>query len=304
MRDLIDQVGRLQRLAVFEAAARLGSFSAAATELGMTQPAVTRQIRLLERSLGAELFVRTSNRSAPSDLGRRLLGHVSAGFDVIEAGLGELADHSGTFVLAAHPGVAQQWLVPRVDGLTAALGERDLRWWLFDRDDEIGTGGFDAAIRVGTGEFPGQRSHELFAESVVPVAAPSFAAEWGLDETSTADDVYRAPFVHMDDGEHPWMTWSDWLAHFGITLRRQPGRVLFHNYPMVLQQALAGRGIALGWRYLIDDLLAGDALVVVGPEVRSHRSYSLTWPSGEPSAEVVALRDWLDAEIAAQTAAG
>ncbi len=303
MREVVARVGRLHRLAVFEAAARLGSFSAAAAELGMTQPAVTRQIRTLERALGAELFVRTANRSAPSELGRRLLDHVTAGFDVIEAGLGELADHAGTFVLAAHPGVAQQWLVPRVDGLTATIGDRELRWWLFDRDDEIAGGGFDAAIRVGTGEFPGQRCHVLFAESVVPVASPSFASEWGLTAASSAADVYRAPFVHMDDGDHPWMTWADWLDHFGITLRRQPGRVLFHNYPMVLQQALAGRGIALGWRSLIDDLLEGDALVVVGPEVRSHRSYYLTWPDGEPSAEVAALREWLDAEIAAQTEA-
>lgn len=302
MRELVERVDRLQRLAVFEAAARLGSFSAAATELGMTQPAVTRQIRMLERSLGADLFVRTANRSTPSELGRRLLGHVAAGFDVIEAGLGELADHAGTFVLAAHPGIAQQWLVPRVDGITAALGDRELRWWLFDRDAEITTGGFDAAIRVGTGKFPGQRSHELFAESVVPVASPTFAAEWGLDAASSAAEVYRAPFVHMDDGEHPWMTWADWLAHFGITLRRQPGRVLFHNYPMVLQQALAGRGVALGWRFLIDDLLAGDALVVVGPEVRSHRSYYLTWPDGEPSAEIAALREWLDGAVAVQAA--
>jgi DNA-binding transcriptional LysR family regulator len=102
----------------------------------------------------------------------------------------------------------------------------------------------------------------------------------------------------MDDGHHPWMTWADWLSQHGITLRRQPGRVLLHNYPMVLQQALAGRGIALGWRYLIDDLVAGDALTIVGPEAVSHRGYFVTWPEGEPTEAVRALIDWLTNRVA------
>ena len=293
MRALLRHVDRIQRLAVFESAARLGSFTAAAKELGMTQPAVTRQIRSLELSLGAELFRRTANRSELTEIGARLGDHIAAGFDVIEAGLAELAEHAGTFVLAAHPGIAQQWIVPRIDGLHDALGELDLRLWLFDRDSEIAEGGFDAAVRVGTGEFPGQSSHLLFHERVVPVASPGFAKHFGLSADSTAADVYEVPFVHMDDGDRPWMTWANWLAEFGITLRRQPGRVLFHNYPMVLQQALAGRGVALGWRTLIDELEAGDALVVVGPEVRSNRGYYVTWPTGEPDTGVQSLITWL-----------
>jgi DNA-binding transcriptional LysR family regulator len=294
MRDLLRQVDRLQRIAVFDSAARLGSFTAAAKELGMTQPAVTRQVRSLELSLGTELFRRTANRSELTEIGARLHDHIAAGFDVIEAGLAELAEHAGTFVLASHPGIAQQWIVPRIDGLHEALGELDVRLWLFDQDDEVAAGGFDAAVRVGTGEFKGQSSHLLFHERVVPVASPGFAEHWGLSEASAARDVYEVPFVHMDDGQRPWMTWANWLAEFGITLRRQPGRVLFHNYPMVLQQALAGRGVALGWRTLVDDLVDGDALVVVGPEVRSNRGYFVTWPAGEPDAGVQALVNWLD----------
>ena len=65
------------------------------------------------------------------------------------------------------------------------------------------------------------------------------------------------PLVHMDDGDRPWMTWPHWLGEFGLPFPPQPGRVLFQNYPMVLQQALAGRGVALGWRPLIDDLVNG-----------------------------------------------
>ncbi len=293
MRPIVRRVDRLQRLAVFEAAARLGSFTRAGSELGMTQPAVTRQIRALERSLGVELFTRTSNRSELTELGARLREHVVAGFEVIESGLDELAEHAGNFVLAAHPGIAQLMLMPRLEQLNEVLGDLDLRLWLFESDQDLADGTFDAAIRVGTGNFPGLDSQLLFPEVVVPVAAPSIAERFGLDESSSAADVNDAPFVHMDDGDRPWMTWSGWLATFGIALRRSPGRVLFHNYPMVLQRALLGHGVALGWRPLIDEYVAGGALLVVGPQARSSRGYYVTWPAGRPSPAVQSLIDWL-----------
>lgn len=293
MRQIVRRVNRLQRLAVFEAAARLGSFTGAADELGMTQPAVTRQIRGLEQALGSELFRRTSNRSELTEAGRRLRDHVAAGFTEIEEGLAELDESSGTFVLAAHPGIVQMWLMQWIDGLQAAIGDVDLRLWLFERDAELTDGSFDAAIRVGLGDFPGCRSRLLFPERVVPIATPSVAAEYGLSAESTAREVHRAPFVHMDDGDRPWMTWAGWLAEFGIALRRQPGRVLFHNYPMVMQQALLGRGVALGWRPLIDQYVDGGALQIVGPEVQSSRGYYVTWPNGRGGPAIDALVDWL-----------
>jgi DNA-binding transcriptional LysR family regulator len=298
VRELVRHVERLQRLVVFDAAARLGSFTAAAAELGMSQPAVTRQIRALELALGADLFARTANRSELTDTGRRLWGHVAAGFDTIEGGLAELTARADTFVLAAHPGIAQQWLVPRIDGLRDALGARELRLRLFDRDDELTHGEHDASIRVGDGTFPGQSCRLLFPEVVVPVAAPSVALTHGLDAGSAADALQHVPLVHMDDGDRPWMTWHHWLGEFGLAFPPQPGRVLFHNYPMVLQQALAARGVALGWRPLIDDLVDGGALVIVGPEVRSDRGYYVTWRQGTPSPAVDALIEWLAAQAA------
>jgi len=296
MRELIRHVDRLQRLAVFDAAARLGSFTAAAAELGLSQPAVTRQVRALERALGAELFTRTANRSELTEVGRRLWGHVAAGFDTIETGLADLVDATDRFVLAAHPGIAQQWLVPRIEGLQAALGDRDLRLRLFDRDVDLAHVEHDASIRVGDGSFLAQSSRLLFPELVVPVASPTAAEAHDLSSSSTAADVQRAPMIHMDDGDRPWMTWHNWFGSFGIEHRRQPGRVLFQNYPMVLQQALAGRGVALGWRPLIDELVDGGALVVVGPEVRSDRGYYVAWPQGSPSPAVRALIHWLETE--------
>lgn len=296
MRPLVARVGRLQLLAVFEAAARTGSFTAAAAELGMTQPAVTRQVRALERRVGVELFTRTANRSTLSEAGTRLWGQVAAGFEVIEGGLAELVDRPVTVVLATHPGLAQQWLLPRLDGLSAALPGIELRLWLFDRDSELDGGGYDAAIRVGDGRFPGG-SRLLFGEAVTPVATPALARAWGLHEGSSAAEVLAAPLIHMDDGQHPWMTWGEWAERFGHRPARAPGRVLLHSYPMVLQQALAGRGVALGWRHLVDAMLEDGVLVPVGPAATSGRGYYLTWPGQVPPPAVQPLLDWVRDEL-------
>ena len=100
--------------------------------------------------------------------------------------------------------------------------------------------------------------------------APAFAAEHGLHAESTPAEIHEVPFINMDDGDAPWMAWADWLAAGGVELIATR-RVLFQNYPMVIQQALTGRGVALGWRGLIDELVDGGALTVVGPEVTSRR---------------------------------
>lgn len=295
MRELLRRVGRVQRLAVFESAARLGSFSAAAHELGMTQPAVTRQIRSLETAIHVALFRRTSNRSELTPAGRLLHLHVSQGFASIEGALDELGPRSEVFVLACNPGIAQQWLVPRLERLQATLGGSELRLWLFDREAELEGGVYDAAIRVGNGEFASVNAEFLFAECVFPVASPAVAKQLGLKASTKPADLVEvdAPLLHMDDGDRPWMSWNQWFANFGVKLPRKHGRVLFNNYPVVLQQALAGRGVALGWRNLVDELLDSGLLRRVGPEVTSDRGYYITWPSGPPTKNVPALTSWL-----------
>lgn len=297
MRPVVRRVDRLQRLAVFEAAARLGSFTAAGAELGMTQPAVTRQVRALERSVGIELFRRTSNRSELTDAGRRLLDSVDVGFGTIELTLDEVAASTDVFVLATPPGFAQELVVPHLDSLQEALPGRDLRLWLYDRDRELLGGSFDAAVRVGTGTWPGMEAAELFAERVMPVATPAFAEEWGLHAESTAADIAAAPLLHMDAADRPWMDWDHWFRWSGGDLPAQRGWIVFNNYPTVLQQAVAGRGVALGWSGLVDDLVGSGVLTVVGPEVASPSSYWVTWPRRRDSPSLRALVDWLHERV-------
>ncbi len=299
MRPLLERVGRLQRLAVFEAAARLGTFTAAAQELRMTQPGVTRHIRALEADLGLTLFERSANRSVLSAAGARLHESVGQGFAAIESGLDQLGVEPTVFVLAANPGVAQRWLVPHLEGLQQAIGELDLRLWLFDRNTELARGTFDAAIHAGDGHWPDAHSALLFPEIVLPVATPALAARLGIDEHTRPDVLLGKGLLHLDDADRPWMSWRSWFAHHDLELSARASRVSYNNYALVLQEAVAGRGIALAWRYLIDDLLDQGLLVAVGPQVHHPTSgYYLIWPKGNHRDAVHRLAGWLEQLIA------
>lgn len=301
-RPLLQSIPRLQRLAVFDAAARLGSFTAAAAELGMTQPAVTRHIKELERDLGLTLFLRSANRSELSDLGWAFRHAVEESFAVLERSITDLVAAPTEFVLATHPGLAQHWLVPRIDRLQATLGDVDLRLWIFDRESELVSSGFDAAIRVGDGSWNGLSSRLLFPEVVTPVASAEFAALHNLHAQSSAADVFAAPLLHMDHGDRPWMSWVAWLDWFDIELPRRATRVLYNNYPVVIQEALAGRGVALGWSHLVDEQLASGLLVPVGPTVEVEGiGYYLCWPNSRPQGVIPLLTEWLVAEFGAAT---
>lgn len=293
MRPLVRAVDRLQRLATFEAAARLGSFSAAGRELGLAQPAVTRQIQALERALDVSLFERHANRSTLTDAGHVLADSLDASFGALEHTLDEISRIDDTFVLAMPPGFAQQLIVPRLDELQRALGDRDLRLWLYDREADLRTSSFDAAIRVGTGNWPGHESQHLLPEVVMPVATPAFAEEWNLSPGSSAKDVLEAPLLHMDADDRPWLSWSDWLATFGLALTPGRRRVVFNNYPSVLQHVFSGKGVALAWSGLTDRLITDGVLTVVGPAIASDRAYYVTWKDGRGTTAVDSVSTWL-----------
>ena len=294
MRPLIGHVGRLQRLAVFEAAARLGSFTAAAGELGMTQPAVTRQIRALEAELGVVLFDRSANRAPVSDAGRGLQKSVDQGFTTIELELERIGAGKSVFVLAANPGVAQRWLVPYLDSLRSAIGGVDLRLWLFDRNAELDGGVFDAAIHAGNGCWPGLECKLLFPEIVLPVATPALATRLGLSDKTPPELLLDETLLHLDQHDRTWMSWTSWFAHHGFEVSSHSAAVVYNNYALVLQEAIAGHGIALAWRYLIDSLLDQGLLTAVGPEVcRAGSGYYLIWPGSNQDDKVLRLATWL-----------
>jgi len=260
----------------FEAAARLGSISAAARELGVTQPAISRHLAQLEADLRQQLFDRTSRGLRLTQAGRQFQAAVAPAL----AGIAEAAallrapDRDRTIRLIANTGFAQQWLAPRLGDLRAAVPTAYLRLTTSDREDAFDDGDFDLAVRFGTGRWPGLRATLLFPERVTAICAPAYLRERpALARPGfTPADLLGERLLHLDDVSARWFTWRTWFASFGVPAVLPPSRLLYHSYPLLLQAAVAGEGVALGWAGLIDDLLAR-AWVVALPAVSTRDSH-------------------------------
>ncbi|MBP5856373.1 LysR family transcriptional regulator [Marivibrio halodurans] len=309
MKALRHRLLNANALLVFECAARLTSFTRAAEELGISQPAVTRHVRGLEEALGRPLFRRRHNRLALTEPGERLWLSVSHGFHDIAETLEAIrqTDSRPRVVVASHSGFAQQWLMPRFSALCAELRDFDVRLMVSDRETELDRGGYDFAIRIGGRRARGgPLAHALADEYVFPIASPAFLAANPHYRDASPADLLHAPLLHMDEGDQAWMTWSGWFRANGVAGRVPRPEVLYTNYPLVLQEVMAGRGIALAWRPLTDLPVGQGALVPVGPAVHNPETgYYLTWRGDGPAAErAPSLCAWFDVEIAATATPG
>ena len=301
MRLLLERVPQLQRLAVLEAVGRLGSFTSAAAELGISQPAVSKHISTLETQLGFPLFERRANRIDLTAEGTALHQAITAGFDDLEAALTGLQKATERLVIAAQPSAAQTWLAPRIDEIRSMLAPCEVSLVIFDREDELLHLDYDVVIRSGNREATGHRTQHLIPEVVVPVAAPELAARLGLGADSPPESLLDAPLLHVDRVGRPWMSWSGWFAGNGLLYEEPPDRLLFDTYATLMQQAISGNGVILSWRYLRADLVERGLLVEVGPEVHNPSGgHFLSWPNAlHRDHRVRNLRDWLKATLPA-----
>lgn len=294
MHPLVRRIPRLQALAVFETAARLGSFTEAARELGITQPGVSRHIAKLERNTGLELFNRSANKVRLSADGGSLLAAVQTGFDTIEMALESMVRGGPTFVLAANPGFAQQWLLPYLDDVQAALGDADLRLKLFDRDAELEDEAYDAAIHLTSVRQAPANSRVLFDEVAVPIASADFADAADLGGDTEPEALLAVTKLHLDNRDRRWLDWAGWFAAFGLSWSPSEARLSYNNYALIINDVLAGHGVALAWRGLIDPLIDSGAITVVGPEARNpENAYQLIPGRSARPGTVDRLAEWL-----------
>lgn len=281
-------------LCAFEAAARHQSFTAAATELHLTQSAVSRQIRALEERLGAELFVRERQTVRLSAAGQAYAEEIrGALMRISSATLGFRANpQGGSLNLAILPTFGTRWLAPRLPaffdqhpGITINLTTRLSQ---FDFQLEA----VDAAIHFGTPHWPGAELALLMSETVVPACSPALLARYRFAQPH---DLLRAPLLHLASRPDAW---PRWLASHQVE-RTDPDTqgMLFDQFATAAQAAVAGLGVALLPRFLMThELQQGDLVQALPhvPEMESAERYYLAWPtnrSGYPPLQ--ALRTWL-----------
>jgi len=253
----------LQTLRAFESAARLASFTRAAAEMNVTQGAVSRQIRNLEQRLGVDLFRRAERGIALTAAGRRYHETVRDALQRIAVATADLAPRGrhGPVTIGASSALASLWLMPRL----AAFRRRDpdlaIRVLASDQDLPDDGGELDLLIRYARERPPGEDVRFLFDESVFPVCAPDYLA---ARETPPGGGALLDETLLVLDDDHPdWIGWDAWFASAGIAPATPARSIRINSYPMVLQAAVAGQGIALGWQHLVDDLLAAGTLVAL-----------------------------------------
>ena len=280
----------ISALAAFEAVARLGSFTAAARELDLTQGAVSRQIGLLEEQFGRRLFDRDSRNVRLSPAGEIYAEAVRSALGQLrDAALGLMSNrHSGVLNLAILPTFGTRWLMPLIPDFVARHPDITINFATRIGRFDFARERLDAAIHHGMPDWPDADCTLLMRETVLPVAAPQFLAERRI---ATAADIGGLPLLHM--ATRPG-AWSEWFEHQGLSAPTGPG-MQFEQFGTVAQACMAGLGVALLPQILIaGELQRGQLVPAPGRAMQSRSAYYLVVPHekrGHPP--VASFRDWL-----------
>jgi LysR family glycine cleavage system transcriptional activator len=290
----------LPSVRVFEAAARHENFTLAGGELGMTQAAVSYQIRLLEDRLGVPLFVRSKRRVTLSDAGRRLAPVVSDAFDRLGEGFADLVDEDESMLaISTAQTFASNWLAGHLGAFQVARPELAVRLQTSNGLVDFARDEADVAIRMGEGKWPGLRRHFLFHHHFTPMCTPDFRERHALREPK---DVLRVPRLTPDD---EW--WEVWLSAAGVALPTEPSPgIRLDSQATEGQAAMAGHGVGLLTPMFWKAELAAGRLVQPFPLIAcERRGHWLVYPEHKRGrAKIRAFRSWLLEEIAAEAPSG
>lgn len=292
----------LDRLLVFDAAARQLSFTRAAGDLFLTQSAVSRQVAALEEDLGAPLFVRRHRALDLTDDGRRLAAAVAEALDSLRATVAQIRAPHGrqVLIITTTPGLASLWLIPRLASFTGAHPGVDVRIDASHDLRSLASDGFDLAIRYGRSGTMG--GTPLFDEVVVPVCAPALLKRPGAP-LKTPADLKRHTLLQTGSVTAQGMPaeWTSWLAAVDAAHIEPAALLTFNTYDTAIAAAISGQGVVLGRRPIIDSLLRSKALVAPFKGLWSmERGYALVMSAAarrRPAA--MALHDWLLAQAQA-----
>ncbi|EBA16487.1 transcriptional regulator, LysR family protein [Roseobacter sp. SK209-2-6] len=266
----------LEWVRAFETTARLGSFTAAARETGLTQPAISQRIANLEHQLGTKLFVRKTRAIHLTTEGEAWLPHV-------QAALNSLRDSSealfgvgrNKIVISASSSIVQHWITPRLPALLEASGaEVTINTMVLSGDaaEEDGT----VKIRYGAGDWPGLYKAPLFEERITPMAAPPLLQK--------AEDWRDLPRLSVSGPRPSWRNWREFTGQPTTS----PTALRYDTFASALSAARAGLGVLLGSLPLCQADLESGALIQMSTEVMPHHeSYWLL-----ASKERISRRQW------------
>ncbi|MFY0310560.1 LysR family transcriptional regulator [Leisingera sp. D0M16] len=283
----------LHQINAFEAAARCLSFSRAAQELNVQQPAVSRHIAALEADLGVSLFLRSKPRLTLTEEGEILAGAVAAGFDAIREGLETLRARSGdeTIIVSASIGFTSLYLLPRLAGFQAAFPDIKLQVITRDQNADFDPGKCDAVILFGEDGLAGAESRLIFKETMIAVCHPGLLRDGApMDLPSLG----QQKLLHLNSSDHN-KDWNRFFQETGVVPPKPPAHDSYLSYMVYLRAIQNGLGVGIGWRHILDEFLANGTLALACEhECKTQRGYycSLT-PTGARKAGTTYFLDWI-----------
>jgi LysR family transcriptional regulator, glycine cleavage system transcriptional activator len=282
----------LAAIRAFEVAARQGSFTLAAQELGTTQSSVSHHIKILEDQLGHALFIRKNRVVELTPVGKELAPILSRTFDSMADAFARLDEKRRTVLsITAPSSIAPGWILPRLAGFQLRYPEIEVRFETARELIELERNGYDAGIRSGDGVWPGLRCHKLIPFQLTPLCSPAFIERFG--RLKSAEDLLGVPVVETSD---PY--WPVWLAQSGLTnvnLAIKLGLKL-RSRNLYAEAALRGHGVALLSPILYADELRAGRLIQPFSLVAdmSPRAYWFVYPIKRSRFTTVqAFRHWI-----------
>lgn len=295
MRYFRKKLPPLDPLVAFEAAARHQSFTQAANELNLSQAAVSQQIRSLEEYLGVSLFHRAHRSVTLTREGRDYQHTVAATLNQLANATVELrvADPDNTLTVAVDQSIASLWLIPRLRRFQATYPKVKLRLIASDEIEECLNNKVHIAIIYGDGNFRGYEATKVFEEAVFPVCSPEFLEEHGPIESTS--DLVKHNLIELEDDNWNWMNWRRWLSEQDVEMPVENRHMYVNSYPVVIDAARAGHGIALGWRNLVCNEFSRGKLVNPTGQVyeSDHGYYLLTHSGRQLSDDGLRFVDWI-----------
>ncbi len=284
----------LNGLRAFEAAARHLSFTLAASELNVTQTAISHQIRRLEEELGIRLFVRQNRALALTPEARDYLPGVRAAFNDLRLATDRLLrkDDDKVLTVSTLASLAAKWLLPRLTDFQEQHPGIDVRITTSTSLVDFQRDNVDAAIRYGRGQWPGLRADWLMADELFPVCSPSLLR--GDKPLRQPEDLKGYPLLHTSNANSD--DWRLWLTAAGLPgdIARQPG-ITFDMIFMTIQAAIDGIGVAMGrTSYVQDDIAKGRLVVPFKIALPADAGFYLVAPEGRREApKLAAFREWM-----------
>jgi LysR family glycine cleavage system transcriptional activator len=281
----------ISMLAAFDATARKGSVSAAARELNLTHGAISRQVSALEFQLGASLFIRSARGFRLTEVGKAYAQEIRAALSALRSASLKVITSplNCTMNLAILPTFGTRWLIPRFPGFLQEHPDITVNFVTRISQFEFDKESIDTAIHYGAPHWPGAECTFLMGEKAIPVCAPALLPR---ARDLPGKDLDGLPLLHLESRVDAWQAWFD--TH-DLDAPGNTGTMVFEQFSILTQAAVAGLGVALLPRFLIrGELDRGELVVLSDQALVSESAYYLVTPQAKASyAPVVAFREWL-----------